>query len=289
MTRLRAEGRALVTDPTRIIRRVDDLPTLPSVVARVNEKIGDPSASAGDINDWLSRDMALSARILKLVNSAYYGFSRQIASVTHAIVILGFNAVRNVTLSASVFSTFNAKDLPFGYRDFWIHSIGVAVAANVIAREKRLADVEDAFMCGLLHDIGKIVLHQFAREEFAKAIKLVQDRLLYEAELEVLQTSHAHVGGLLTDRWHLPKKIVDVIRWHHSPMEAGDARELASAVHIADIFARALMIGSGGDAKIPMISHEAWGMLGMYDEGPGPIMRQIAAEMHTADAFVDMI
>jgi HD-like signal output (HDOD) protein len=133
--------------------------------------VGDPSVSAGDINDVISKDVALSARILKLVNSAFYGFPRRIASVTHAIVILGFNALRNVTLSASVFDLLDSRDLPFGHREFWIHSIGVAVAANVIARERKLPDVEDAFMCGLLHDVGKIVLHQYARGEFGRVLK----------------------------------------------------------------------------------------------------------------------
>jgi len=279
------------TDPTKIINRVSDLPTLPSVVARVNEMVGDPSVSAGNINDVISKDVALSSRILKLVNSAFYGFPRRIASVTHAIVILGFNSVRNVTLSASVFEAFEAKDLPFGYRDFWVHSIGVAVATNVIARQKRLADVEDAFMCGLLHDIGKVVLHQFARDDFARALNYAQDKdcLLFDAEVEVLGASHAHIGGLLTDRWRLPPKIVDVIRFHHSPMEAAEARELTATVHIADAFARALMIGSGGDRKIPKADPAAWSLLGLDKEGPGQLMRQVASEMHTADAFVDMI
>ena len=279
------------TDPKNIINKVGDLPTLPSVVARVNEMVGDPAVSAGEINDVISKDMALSARILKLVNSAFYGFERKIASVTHAIVILGFNSVRNVSLSASVFEAFDARDLPFGYRDFWIHSIGVAVASNVIARRKRLADLEDAFMCGLLHDIGKIVLHQFAREDFARVLDEVKQRdcLIYDAELDILETSHAQVGGLLTDRWHLPKKMVDVIRWHHSPRGAAEAAELTAAVHIADVFARALMIGSGGDRKVHRVDPAAWALVGMEEEGPGTLLRQVAAEMHVADAFVDMI
>ncbi len=279
------------TDPRKIIRNIDDLPTLPQVVARVNEMIGDPSVSAGDINDIISKDVALSARILKLVNSAFYGFPRRISSVTHAIVILGFNAVRNMALSASVFQSLLARDLPFGYSEFWVHSIGVAVAANVIAREKRLKAVEDAFMCGLLHDIGKVVLHQYARDDFARVLARVEkeDCLIYDAELDLLDTTHAQVGALLTDEWKLPERIVNVIESHHTPTEATESPELTAAIHLADVFTRALMVGSGGDNKIPQVDPGAWSLLGFSDEGPGPIMRQVASEMHTADAFIELI
>ncbi|MHC4201363.1 MAG: HDOD domain-containing protein, partial [Planctomycetota bacterium] len=120
-------------DIKRFISSIDNLPTLPVVVAHVNELVENPSASATDINNAIRQDVALSARILKLVNSSFYGFPRKISSITHAVVILGFNTVRNVVLSAFVLDAFTGKGLPFGHRQFWIHSLGAGVAAQTLA------------------------------------------------------------------------------------------------------------------------------------------------------------
>jgi putative nucleotidyltransferase with HDIG domain len=278
-------------DARKFIRSIDNLPTLPSVVARVSEIIDSPNASAADINKVIRQDIALSARILKLVNSSFYGFPRRISSITHAVVILGFNTVRNVALSAFVLDAFGGKDLPFGHREFWIHSLGVGVSANAIAKSRGVEDAEDAFIAGLLHDVGKIVLHQFARNDFAKSLEKVKesDCLLVEAEREVLGMSHAEVGSMLLDAWHLPPRIVEAVSYHHTPDTAAQAKDLAAVVHMADIFTRALLVGNGGDRGVPMASHQAWSTLKLELGQVAGLFKEIAADIRKVDAFAELL
>lgn len=278
-------------DLKKFIRRIDSLPALPTVVAHVNEIVESPTASASDINNAIRRDVALSARILKLVNSSFYGFPRKISSITHAVVILGLPTVRNVVLSAFVLDAFSGKGLPFGHREFWIHSLGVGAAANALAKRRRLAETEDAFVAGLLHDVGKIVLHQYARADFNDALRIVAERdcLLYDAEREVMATSHAEIGSLLLDTWHLPSHLVESVALHHTPDVATQSPDLTAVVHVADILTRALLVGSGGDLRIPRASHAAWTRIGVAVGEVDDLVREIAGEVRKIDAFIELI
>jgi putative nucleotidyltransferase with HDIG domain len=284
-------GKLAEGDARRFVRGIDNLPTLPSVVARVSEIIDSPNASAADINKVIRQDIALSARILRLVNSSFYGFPRRISSITHAVVILGFNTVRNVALSAFVLDAFNAKDLPFGHREFWIHSLGVGVSANAMARLRGSADAEDAFIAGLLHDVGKIVLHQHARTQFAAALMEVKEKdcLLVDAERDVLGLTHAQVGSMLLDAWHLPPRIVEAVERHHAPETSTEARELTAIVHVADILTRALLVGNGGDRRVPLVSHQAWSTLKLDLTQVSGLLKDIARDIRKVDAFAELL
>lgn len=278
-------------DPLKFVRSIDSLPTLPSVVARVGELVGSPTASAADINNIIRTDIALAARILKLVNSSFYGFPRKISSITHAVVILGFNTVRNVALSAFVLDAFSGRDLPFGYREFWIHCLGTGVAANSLAKRRGIALAEDAFMGGLLHDVGKIVFHAYAGSEYAKVFDRAKERdcLLIDAEQEVLGMTHAEVGALLLDSWHIPDHLVEIVKFHHEPESVTSAPDLAAAVHLGDIFTRALLVGNPGDDRIPRASREAWNRLGFELGEVEGLCRGVAEEMRKVDAFVELL
>jgi len=275
----------------KIVKRIEGLPTLPTVVARVNELVDDASASAGDINDVLSRDLALSSKILKLVNSAFYGFPRRISSITHAVVILGFNTIRNIALSSFVIDAFQTKDLPFGHREFWLHSLGTAMATSTLAHRRGQRATEDAFMCGLLHDVGKLVMFQHLREDFARVLARAEteDALLHEAEDEMLGIDHAHVGSLLMDHWKLPTTMVEVIRCHHAPERAGEAKELAALVHTGNLLAQSLLIGSGGNRRVAPIAPEAREALALAPEDMPALLEAIGEELHKADAYLELI
>ncbi len=278
-------------DLGKFIRSIDNLPTLPSVVARVNELVENPSSSAADINQAIRQDLALSARILKLVNSSFYGFPRRISSIAHAVVILGFNTVRNVVLSAFVLDSFASRDLPFGHKTFWIHSLGVGVTASILASRRGISEGEDAFIAGLLHDVGKVVLHQYARADFAEVLKVAgeKDCLMYEAEQEVLGTTHAEVGAMLLEAWHLPERLVKAVGLHHAPADADEHRDLVAAVHLADILTRSLLVGNGGDSRIPVASPDAWSRAGVSLDGVEDLFHEIAREIRKVDAFVAML
>jgi len=278
-------------EPKAVIQRVDGLPTLPTVVARLTELVEDPSASAGDINDVLSRDMSLAAKILKLVNSPFYGFSRKISSVTHAVVILGFNTVRNVSLSAFVFEAFKDTKKGFKHRDFWIHSIGTAVAANTVAVYKEVPEAEDAFMGGLLHDIGKVFLRQYCPREFDRVVRRVtdDDSLFLDAEIAEMDMSHADLGAALLEEWSLPPRLVEIVKYHHRPDTAKTLPQLASAVHFGDILVRSLVIGSGGDRRIPRLAQPAWDALGLEDADIPVLMEKTLVGIEQVADFIELI
>lgn len=276
-------------DIQKILGKIDKLPTLPYVVSTLNDLIKNPNTSAADIHKVIMKDQALSSRILKLVNSAFYGFSERISSISHAIVILGFNTVKNVALTASVLNMFGGSDGKdsevFDRKGFWVHSLAVAGTARLIASRVRLPSAEDIFVAGLMHDIGKLVLDQFVHDKFVEVLKVVKDKNIHikDAENQVLDgVNHSQVGAWLATRWKLPSALVQIIGFHHRPALSDQFLKPVACVHLADILVRTLDIGSGGDSTVPQISPEAWEALDLSFDELGEIM--IAMENEVADA-----
>lgn len=240
------------------IRTAEDLPTLSPVAAKLTRLLRTPYASAAEVGRMISEDPALTARVLRVVNSAYYGFPQQIHSIPHATVILGFNKIRDIVMTASAVDSFRGRTGSFDFTGFWKHSITAAVACDALARALHLPAAEDAFVSGLLHDIGKLVLAVYASEEYGKALRYVRERnvLLREAEEEILGFHHATVGGRLAARWSFPPGLCEAIEFHHAPAKAREP-ELASLAHVADILARTTLVGSGGDRRLPALDESA--------------------------------
>lgn len=241
----------------RQVQRIVDLPTLPIVVSQVLSLVEDRRASAGDLAKVIGSDQALASRVLRLANSAYYGFRREIVTISHAVVLLGFDTVKSIVLATSVFETLNggAERSSFDQEQFWLHVGATALAARQVAKNLRLADPEAAFVGGLLHDIGKVVLDRFFHQRYAEAARRAVETpcLIREAEVSLFGVDHSEVGRWLADRWRFPVTIVEPVSFHHRPGEASaDHRGLASVVHLADILTRNAQIGSGGDGLIPL-------------------------------------
>ena len=279
-----------MTDVQRLLADIRELPTLPDVVAQLNRLIVDPRTSAGTVNNVLSRDMALSTRILKLVNSSFYGFPRRITSITYAVVILGFNKIRDVALSAFAVDAFRFRSSGLDLRQFWRHALGVASAAQTLsALGGRARQEDDAFMAGLLHDVGKAVLAQFRPKQFDEAIRKARDenRPLRDTELEVLGYDHAAVGGALLERWNLPASLVAATTLHHRPEEAPHGNErLVALTHFSDILARSLLLGHSGDACLPALSPVAWQHLGFAWPDIENAIPDILVHMERSDSFL---
>jgi putative nucleotidyltransferase with HDIG domain len=239
------------------IEAITDLPTLPVIVSEISSQIANPSTNAADIGRLIERDQILTSKVLRLVNSAYYGFPKQIKSIQHAVVILGFNKVKTVIVTASVFGAFGARQAAeLDVLRFWQHSLGVAISSKVVAEMMGLAhSAEDAFIGGLLHDIGKVILDQFQPAIYGPIVKYANDKgiLLVEAEKEVMGLTHATVGEWIMEKWRLPPAIVQMVSSHHTPNRSMERRELITSIHLGDILARALGIGSGGDQRMPEI------------------------------------
>lgn len=274
----------------RLVERIADLPTLPIVIPRILRLMEDPRSSAQDLARVIGSDQSLASRILRLANSAFYGFPREIASVNQAVVLLGFNTVKSIVLAATVFDTLAHGDAvsSFDRRQFWLHVVATATAARIVARGLRLADPEVAFVGGLLHDIGKVVLDRFLYRHYAEAAQLARDLPcpIREAEVALFGIDHAEVGRWLVQRWRLPSAIIEPVAFHHRPGAAtAEHWGLSAIVHLADILARNAGIGSGGDALIPLPDPE---VLARLRVGPGHLLRWTEAmrvEQQAVEAF----
>jgi putative nucleotidyltransferase with HDIG domain len=251
------------------IERITTLPTLPQIVTKIATMVDSPQTSVADVGRVIAKDQVLSARVLKLVNSAFYGFSGRVSSVTHALVRLGFNVVKGLVLSASVFDLFQQEGADgLDRRRLWDHSIGTARIAGVLAQKVKLQEPEEAVVAGLLHDLGKIVLCAHLPEQFASIVELARRKnlLMWEAELEVLGVTHADVGRWLLERWKLPGKLVEPVALHHAPHLAREAPLTTAIVHLANILCAAVGIGDSGDQRMAPLSATAWNLLGITME-----------------------
>ncbi len=248
------------------------LPTIPTVLAALNDKITDQDSSAGDIAEIIAQDPPTATKVLRLANSAYYGLRNKVSTINHAVTMLGFNIIRNLVLTATVFDLSDKKDIAglFDVEKFWRHSLGVGVASKIVAAEafpKALNLADEFFICGLLHDLGKIVLGEYARDKFEQALRVSKEESipLYQAEQQEIGCTHAEVGGVLAKRWNLSGGIIIAIGRHHAPTEAPEEHvKYAAVTHLADILTRAKEIGAGG-GRDPELQREAWDALGLIN------------------------
>ncbi len=274
----------------RIIRKIEDLPTLPRTVLRITELVNNPRTSAQDLAGVVVDDQVLTARLLRLVNSSFYGFPRKVSTVTGAIVLLGFDAIRNLLLTTSILELFSNKKRKTGFNreKLWDHSIGCAVGAKIIGSYFKYERIEELFVSGILHDIGKIVEMLFLPKDFAQIVSIVEKEniLLFSAEERVLGYTHADIGRLLAQRWSLPAKIEAVIANHHQPDAADGFMLEAAIIHLADILCRALDIGSGGDNRIPPLNKSAWEVLELNISVIEPIMHEIETEFDSINLSI---
>lgn len=289
------EKREIVLE--NILRNVDQLPSLPIVIGKVLELMRNPRTSMTEIGEVVSEDLALSSKILKIVNSAYYGFSQKISTISRALVILGFNTLKSAILGVSVINTFKNiggnKNNEVFYRreDFWAHSICVGATARVLAKRTKFMEIEEAFIAGILHDIGKLVLDQFSHDNFIKVMHVVADKdiTMWEAEKEVLNITHTDIGYYLVEKWQFPTSLVNSVYYHHNPSKAPMAsKTLVSIIHIADIITRSIRIGNGGDNSMPPLNNFAWNFLKLNVYDIEAIMEESYQEFERAAAFLDI-
>lgn len=275
-----------------VVEHAKDLPKLSSVVTRLVEMIKSPTTSAADVGQLISQDVALASMTLKLVNSPFYGFSQKIDSITHAIVIVGFNRVKNLALAGAILRTFKPTQTEgLNYVGFWEHSLATAIAAEVLAQAVDSDYSDEAFISGLLHDQGKLILIRYFPDEFAKILKLVdrQQIAMREAENQVLGLDHSHIGAWLAEKWNFPEHLCLAIRMHHSPLLARQHRQLIWLVHAADIFSRALCIGDGGDPYIPEMPRYVWDQLGLTPDRVRNSFASVMSGMAKAGDFLELV
>jgi len=221
-----------------LILELLELPTLSIVLNKILKVAGDNRSSASDMAEVITKDQSLTTNILKIANSAYFGLSQQVTTVSRAIIVLGFDAVKSIALSASVIAAFPKRgSKSFDRSRFWTHSLACAYVCKQISRATHLVDMETAFVCGLLHDIGKIALDIYFPDSYHKTLEYLNEHeaRLVDAEFEVLGFTHAEVGMWMAQRWKFPKGIIFSIANHHGAIADDERyRELTAIVRLGN-------------------------------------------------------
>ncbi len=221
-----------------VVRRVVEISTLPQAAMRVIEVVSDPEAGASELKAVVESDPALSARLLRVINSASSGMRTKVTNLQQAISFLGFNQVRNLALTASVGEIFKSEASIGSYTraGLWRHMVSVGIAARLIASRCALAEFEDAFLAGLLHDLGIVIIDQVAHDHFVAVMEsLDPDETLEAVERRLIGFDHAELGAELAAAWQFPELIQQTMRWHHdSARVAGPVADLVACVEIAN-------------------------------------------------------
>jgi len=277
------EAQQIIDDIGRrmLKRRVDalkNLPTFPESILRINQVIvGDAEeASFERVAPVIETDPVLTARILRLVNSAFYGLSGGVSTVYDALVMLGLDIVRGLILSTNAMEMVEGRR---GIRGLWEHSFGTAVAVIALGKTLGLPRVKELAAAALMHDIGKMVLaSQLGREyDQVMAHALTKRVCIRDAEEALIGVPHDEIGRWLVTRWRLPPGLAVPIARHHEPKKAGKFGLAASAVHVADIMIRGYGFGFAGDDVMPLVDPYAWKTLSLNETK----LRRAVSEMHT--------
>jgi putative nucleotidyltransferase with HDIG domain len=280
-----------------ILKRIRDIPSLPEVVSRIMEIIGKPNTPASEIARLISYDPGLTSKVLRMVNSAAYGFQRQISSIQHGIMILGFNTVRGLVLSASIFKMFegHAHHQGLGHQQFWEHSMGTAVAARMLAEAFRIPDSDDIFSAAMLHDVGKIVLDVYFPAHYQPVLQAARQQTLpfhgnvfLQLEESHLGVTHTGIGNCLASKWKLPVTITEVIEHHHQPALAPNCQMLVYVVALANEMA-VLQYEQGGVYDRAHFSEEILAYFDLTDDDLMLFLGKLQEEMGSAQELLRSI
>ncbi len=274
-------------DPRSLLNDEIKLPALPQIYFEIQTAVDDPRFSGREIAEIVSKDTALAATLLKIVNSAYYGLRQEVSSLSQAAVTLGSQQICNLALGVTVINYF--KDLPGcapNMDAFWRHSLGCAIMAANLATHIPTADRDRVFIGGLLHDIGRLVFLSYFPKAGTAALNQshVQGCGLIEAEPKFFTVDHAQFGRLLSEAWHFPRQVSRMIGNHHNKFTTLPETETA-VVYFANWLTSALGIGFSGDAVLPSLNIYAWKALGISPAALTPVLKQTDRQLTEAIRF----
>ncbi|MBM4333036.1 MAG: HDOD domain-containing protein [Deltaproteobacteria bacterium] len=275
-----------------IIQSASQLPPFPAVLQRVLQLIDDPKSSAQDLVEVIQYDQSITANVLMVCNSAYFGLRRSVFSVREALVRIGFNQLLEIVLSygsAHLFSrAYRGYDLAAG--DLWRHSVACALLSQIISGRLHREKTAIQFTAALLHDIGKIVLNEFVADHLQGIRKLVQEKELsfLAAEKEVLGIDHAELGGVISEKWKFPKTIVAGIRYHHSPSLTPEDREMVCLISLCDLIAMMTGFGGGADGLAYNADKEIMKQYRLSAKDIGGIMAELEERLKQVEQLLNL-
>ena len=251
------------SNPQGFVKGSVRLSSLPQIYFQINDVINDPESSFGDVAEVISNDTSLSVRLLKIVNSSLYQFPSKIDTISHAIAVIGTRQLRDLALATMVLTAFEGKFIDM--KSFWQHSVGCGVAAWVIALNCAEANPERYYLTGILHDVGRLIIFENHPEKAREIMQRchAENKIAYEVEREILGFDHGQVGAALLIEWNLPSNLAEVIKNHHSPLEATEFPMETAILYLADLITKSMSLGSSGDPLIPPLEPEVWGKIGI--------------------------
>lgn len=256
----------------------DKIPSLPIMFQHINQRIDHPRTSIAEIGNIIKKDPGLTARLLRLANSAFYGLPNEVDSITRALVIIGTRELRDFILGTTILSLFKGipEDL-VNMDSFWEHSIACGLTAKIIATFRGDVNAERLFVAGLLHDVGRLFIYENLVE---KARALIEEckrtgELLFHAEKLMLDFDHTDVGCELLKRWNLPANIQEMVTYHHRPGEARSYPVETAIIHVADIIVHALQFGNNGERFVPALDDRAWTLIQLQPSSIPQIIGQM--------------
>lgn len=279
----------MALDAERIVTNVLKVAALPAVAIKFSEAIKDPSTSNQDLENIVSEDSALAAKVLMISNSALFNFPSKIDTISKAITIIGHKQLSEIILSCSIVAMF--KDIPQDVIDmdmFWRHSIAVATAARILAASRHEQNIEKFFTAGLLHDIGKLIIF-VAAPKYALAVvqKCAETKeLMHIVEKSILGFDHAKLGAMLLKKWRLPEEVVSSVYYHHMPSVSSGDIVGPSVIHIADIISHSLQFGSSGENFIPTLNEKAWSSLDLDIDILSSVIEKLNVQHAEAVKFI---
>jgi HD-like signal output (HDOD) protein len=247
----------------RIVQATGDLPAMPHIAAQVVEKLSDPNASSRDIQQLIAQDQALAARVLKVANSAYYGASRSISTLRDAVLFMGFDSIKTVVLTAVMNGVFAQTGL--AQKLLWEHATGCGLAARELGAAVRYSGREEAFLAGLMHDVGKAVLFLRVPDKMSRIMQEAYNggADFAASEMETLGFTHADVGQMLADKWRFALNIEEAIANHHHPEKSQTAPQLTHIVSLANSVCHRLEIGPTRKPGLDLFELESAKALGL--------------------------
>lgn len=279
-------------DLMRVLDGIRDLPTLPTSYFKISKLLQDVNTPSREVYRVLESDQAVASKVLRLVNSSFFGFSRRVTQISQAVGLLGYSTIRNAVLSISVVDSFPSKESKlFDRREFWRHTIATAVLSRQLARRLKIGQEDDAFVGGILHDVGKLVLDQCLPNDFRKILAYIQDNdvSMLEAEREVFGATHTEIGEYLLEKWRLPNSLIEVVALHHTPANIRSNPQLVSLVHIGDHLSRRFQVGNGGDRLVPPVHEFVFNELGFTAEDLEAMAPQLKEELESSEDLMSLV
>lgn len=255
-----------IISPQDMVNEDDKIFALPKIYFELQEALADPKKTFQDMGEIISCDAALSARLLKIVNSPFYGFPSEIDTISHALSIIGMDQLNDLTLSIMVVYQFRGiPNTLFNMEKFWRHSMACGVAARAMAEFKGEENVERYYLAGILHDIGRLIL--LKKEPALARDALYQSKAkgenIFQSEQELMGFTHAEVGGELLKLWKLPPRLVEAVACHHQPQKAKEFPVEAAIIHTADYIVHVLHVGSDAAFSEPQLYPKSWEIIGI--------------------------